>query len=89
MLFVVEDKSQVAFMAPTEVLADQHYKSIKNLASKLNLSVAVLTGSTKEKERKVILNQLIKGEINILIGTIIASMATNSKDGCVCHPFHT
>ena len=69
MLFVVEDKSQVAFMAPTEVLADQHYKSIKNLASKLNLSVAVLTGSTKEKERKVILNQLIKGEINILIGT--------------------
>ena len=69
MLFVVEDRSQVAFMAPTEVLADQHYKSIKNLASKLNLSVAVLTGSTKEKERKVILNQLIKGEINILIGT--------------------
>ena len=69
MLFVVEENSQVAFMAPTEVLADQHFKSIQNQALKLNLSVAVLTGSTKEKERKTMLSRLKKGEIDILIGT--------------------
>ena len=69
MLFVVEDNSQVAFMAPTEVLADQHFKSIRNQALKLDLNVAVLTGSSKEKERKIMLSQLKKGEIDILIGT--------------------
>ena len=69
MLFVVEDNSQVAFMAPTEVLADQHFKSIQNQALKLDLNVAVLTGSTKEKERKIMLSQLKKGQIDILIGT--------------------
>ena len=69
MLFPIESNSQVALMAPTEVLAEQHFKSIYNQAKKLNLSVALLTGSTKPKDRELLLNKLSKGEINILIGT--------------------
>ena len=69
MLFAIEDKSQVAFMAPTEVLADQHFKSILNQAEKMNIKVSLLTGSTKEKERKVLLEKLKNGDIDILIGT--------------------
>ena len=69
MLFVVEDAAQIAFMAPTEVLAEQHFSSISKQAFKLNISVSILTGSTKKKDRGVILDNLKKGEINILIGT--------------------
>ena len=69
MLFAIEDESQVAFMAPTEVLADQHFKSILNQAEKMNIKVSLLTGSTKEKERKVLLEKLKNGDIDILIGT--------------------
>lgn len=69
MLFPVESGAQVAFMAPTEVLAEQHFKSILSLAKKLNLSVELLTGSTKPKERDVLLKNLLIGKINILIGT--------------------
>ena len=69
MLFAIEDKSQVAFMAPTEVLADQHFKSILNQAEKMNIKVSLLTGSTKEKDRKVLFKKLKNGDINILIGT--------------------
>jgi len=68
-LFAIEDKSQVAFMAPTEVLADQHFKSILNQAEKMNIKVSLLTGSTKEKDRKVLFKKLKNGDINILIGT--------------------
>jgi len=69
MLFPVESGAQVAFMAPTEVLAEQHFKSVLGLAKKLNLSVELLTGSTKPKERDVLLNNLLIGKTNILIGT--------------------
>ncbi len=69
MLFPIEDNAQVAFMAPTEVLAEQHFKSVLNLAKKLNLSVGLLTGSTKPKERDVLLKNLLIGKTNILIGT--------------------
>ena len=68
MLFPIESNSQVALMAPTEVLAEQHFKSIYNQA-KTKPSVALLTGSTKPKDRELLLNKLSKGEINILIGT--------------------
>ena len=56
-------------MAPTEVLADQHFKSILNQAEKMNIKVSLLTGSTKEKERKILLEKLKNGDIDILIGT--------------------
>ena len=53
MLFPIESGAQVALMAPTEVLAEQHFKSIKKLAEKLKLSVSLLTGSIKNKERNL------------------------------------
>ena len=60
---------QSAMLAPTEVLAVQHYKNFKNTFKLLNLNVALLTGSTTKEEKKVILNNLKNGEIDILIGT--------------------
>ena len=69
MLFAIEEGTQVAFMAPTEVLAYQHYKSLKKYGEKLQISISILTGSTKNKDRKVLLDQLKGGKINVLIGT--------------------
>lgn len=69
MLAGIDHGCQVAFMAPTEVLAEQHFNSINNNAKKINIKVRVLTGSTKKKEREVILEELSKGTIDILIGT--------------------
>ena len=69
MLFVIEDSAQIAFMAPTEVLAEQHYNSILKHAKKLKIKVSVLTGSTKSKDRKTLLENLKNGKTDILIGT--------------------
>lgn len=69
MLLAVDNGYQAALMAPTEILAEQHFKNIKELLSKLNLHIALLTGSTKASERKVLHQQLRSGEIHILIGT--------------------
>lgn len=69
MLAGIDHGCQVAFMAPTEVLAEQHFNSINNNAKKINIKVRVLTGSTKKKEREVILEELSKGTVDILIGT--------------------
>jgi ATP-dependent DNA helicase RecG len=69
MLISIEGGGQVAFMAPTEVLAEQHFQGIKKFAKILNIQIDLLTGSTKQKERKLIHDRLIKGETNILIGT--------------------
>ena len=69
MLAGIDHGCQVAFMAPTEVLAEQHFNSINNNAKKINIKVRVLTGSTKKKEREIILEELSKGTIDILIGT--------------------
>ena len=69
MLAGIDHGCQVAFMAPTEVLAEQHFNSINNNAKKINIKVMVLTGSTKKKEREIILEELSKGTIDILIGT--------------------
>ena len=56
-------------MAPTEILADQHYQGLKEYADKLNIGIAKLTGSSKTKERRVIHEGLLSGEIKILVGT--------------------
>lgn len=61
--------AQSCLMVPTELLAYQHHQSISKLVSNQNLVVAKLTGSTKTKERREILNQLASGEIDLLIGT--------------------
>jgi ATP-dependent DNA helicase RecG len=66
---VAEAGKQAALMAPTEILARQHIKTITPLAERAGLRVAILTGREKGKERREILAQLAAGEIDFLVGT--------------------
>ena len=56
-------------MAPTEILANQHYATIKAFLKDMDIKVALLTGSTKKKERDILLPAIANGEIQIVIGT--------------------
>lgn len=69
MLMVADNGMQSTLMAPTEILAQQHYQSIAQYLAFSNVKVALLTGSTKQSERKVLHNELEEGVIHILIGT--------------------
>lgn len=69
MLMAIDNGFQASIMAPTEILAKQHFESITAYASSLDISVDILTGSTKAKEKKRILDALEHGKIDILIGT--------------------
>ena len=69
MLIALDNGFQACIMAPTEILARQHSKSISKMLEGLNINLAVLTGSSKKAERKVIHENLESGELNILIGT--------------------
>ncbi len=69
MLISMDNGYQNAIMAPTEILAQQHYRTISKLADGSGVSVALLTGSTKSAERKRILQGISDGSIHILIGT--------------------
>ena len=69
MLLVVGNNAQCALMAPTEILAQQHFKNLKKYADKMDLSIALLTGSTRKTERKTIHEHLRSGELKILVGT--------------------
>ncbi len=60
---------QSALMVPTEILAEQHMESLTELFNPLEVRIALLTGSTKTKERRLILEQLANGELDVLIGT--------------------
>ena len=60
---------QTAFLCPTEILAEQHFNSFQAWFNELGLKTELLTGSTKAKERKLIVKELALGEIDILIGT--------------------
>ena len=66
---MIEKGYQCAFMVPTEVLAEQHYKSIIKLTNSLLISVELLTGNTSEKKRKQIRRDLENGQVNVLVGT--------------------
>ena len=68
-LNAIEGGKQVAFMAPTEVLAQQHYKNIINYTEKLGITTKMLISNLKASERKKILTDLVNGNINILVGT--------------------
>lgn len=68
-LLVIGADAQAALMAPTEILAQQHYKNLKKYADAMNLPIALLTGSTKKAARKELHEQLQSGELKILIGT--------------------
>src|SRR3989344_2589091 len=69
MLIALDNEFQSCLMAPTEILAQQHFETLKNYLDKTNVKVALLTGSTKTSERNSILTNLEKGELDILIGT--------------------
>ena len=69
MLLAVDNDFQACLMAPTEILAKQHYVGISALLENLGITVSLLTGSKKKSERKIIHEQLESGELNILIGT--------------------
>ena len=69
MLLAVDNGFQACMMAPTEILARQHFTTISRQTEGLNLKVAILTGSSKSKERKIALEGIASGEIDILIGT--------------------
>ncbi|WP_336515892.1 ATP-dependent DNA helicase RecG [Pollutibacter soli] len=69
MLLAIDNGYQCCLMAPTEILARQHYEGISGLLKDLPVSVAILTGSTKTASRKKLLAQVESGEVQILIGT--------------------
>ncbi len=69
LLYMVENGYQGALMAPTEVVAEQHYLNIHQIFKELNVNVELMTGSTKLKEKQDILARLHKGEVDILVGT--------------------
>jgi ATP-dependent DNA helicase RecG len=69
MLIAIGSGTQGAIMAPTEILATQHYHGLKEFADKMGLRIALLTGSTKKSARKIIHEYLQNGELHILVGT--------------------
>jgi ATP-dependent DNA helicase RecG len=69
MLIAIDNGFQTCIMAPTEILANQHYQTIKDLVGDGFIEVALLTGSVPNKARKIIHEKLENGTLNILIGT--------------------
>lgn len=66
---VIRNGYQCALMAPTEILAVQHYEGLSKMLSPAGINVSLLTGSTKAKEKREIKASLMEGEIDLLIGT--------------------
>ncbi|HTN44757.1 MAG TPA: ATP-dependent DNA helicase RecG [Flavipsychrobacter sp.] len=69
MLLALDNGFQACLMAPTEILAQQHYQGIHSLLEAMHIPVALLTGSIKGRERKDILKALADGSIHVVIGT--------------------
>ena len=69
MLIAIDNGFQSCILAPTEILANQHFKSIKELLSELDVKIDLLTGSVKTKDRKLIHEDLLSGKTKILVGT--------------------
>ncbi|WP_127136740.1 ATP-dependent DNA helicase RecG [Flagellimonas oceanensis] len=69
MLLAIDNGFQACLMAPTEILATQHYNGLKELLENMDVKIALLTGSTKKSERTLLHNQLENGNLNILVGT--------------------
>lgn len=85
MLIALDNGYQAAFMAPTEILATQHYHSLKKLLGELPVSLALLTGSSKATERKLIDTTLQDGSLHLIVGThaLIEDNVVFSKLGLV------
>ena len=69
MLLAADNGFQSCLMAPTEILAQQHFESISDLLKDMPVSVRLLTGSTKKAGRKILLQEVADGDVQILIGT--------------------
>ncbi|NPA45347.1 MAG: ATP-dependent DNA helicase RecG [Chlorobi bacterium] len=69
MLIALDNGFQASIMAPTEILAQQHFATISKFVEGLGINVSLLTGSTKTKERRILHENLKNGNIHILIGT--------------------
>ncbi len=69
MLIALDNGFQSCLMAPTEILANQHFNGLSELAKELNVNIKILTGSTKTSDRKIIHEELENGSLHILIGT--------------------
>ncbi|WP_310381010.1 ATP-dependent DNA helicase RecG [Flavobacterium sp.] len=69
MLIALDNGFQSCLMAPTEILANQHYNGLTELAKELNINIKILTGSTKIATRRIIHEELENGTLHILIGT--------------------
>ena len=69
MILAVDNGFQACMMAPTEILATQHFESLSSLVAKIGINIKLLTGSTRPKERQVIHSQLQDGSLHILVGT--------------------
>lgn len=84
-LLAFDNGFQASLMAPTEILAIQHYNTIKKMVDGLGINIALLTGSTKNGERKIIHEQLQNGELQLLIGThaLIEDTVSFNKLGLV------
>ncbi|GAA4947759.1 ATP-dependent DNA helicase RecG [Algibacter agarivorans] len=68
-LIALDNGFQACLMAPTEILSVQHYYGLQELCNKLNISISILTGSTKTSKRREIHESLENGELQVLIGT--------------------
>ena len=68
-LIAVSCNTQSALMAPTEILANQHYEGLKIFANKMSLRIEIITGSTKKKARREILQALEDGIVHLIVGT--------------------
>ncbi len=69
MLIAMDNGAQSCLMAPTEILAQQHFNGISELLENTGIKIRLLTGSTKTAERKIIHEELLNGELSILVGT--------------------
>ena len=69
MLLAKDNGYQASMLAPTEILAEQHYATLKRMLGNLPVRVELLTGSTRQKDRVPILEGLLSGEVDILVGT--------------------
>ena len=69
MLIAIDNSYQACIMAPTEILARQHYENFKPIVESLELNIAFLSGSTKSAEKKKILKGMLEGEIHLVVGT--------------------
>lgn len=69
MLLAIDQGAQACMVAPTEILAEQHYQGLREYADKLGITIDILTGSTRTRDRRVLHGRLENGNLKILVGT--------------------